>query len=888
MDGNFTHKTQQAILRARAIAQQNRHQQIDALHLLYSLLEQEESVVLIILQKIGVDVKNLKKQTEKYINKISQTASVSAEGQFYLTQDMAKILELAKEKAMEMEDDFVSVEHLFMAILESKTQAKNILEKATFLKGDLESKTLNLEDFAKTLSQIRGDEKITDPNPESKYQMIEKYTCNLTKMAKEGKIDPVIGRENEIRRLIQVISRRTKNNPVLIGEAGVGKTAIVEGLAQKVAKGNAPQFLRNKEVLSLDLGSLVAGTKYRGEFESRVKSFLKELSGLKDRYLLFIDELHTLVGAGGAEGAIDASNLLKPALARGDLRAIGATTFKEYQKHIEKDPALERRFQPIYVQEPSIEDAVAILRGIKEKYEVHHGVKIKDEALVSAVELSSRYIPDRFLPDKGVDLMDEAASALRLEIESEPIELDEYEEQIRKLEVEKQAIKKDPQQKNRLRAINRSLADLKEKAKTIRAKWDTEKELIDNIKDVKRKLENLSYQVEVAERKADLEKIAEIKYGQIPTLLRELKTTEKKLIRLQKKHHLLKDEVIEEDIARVVSRWTGIPVTKLITEEAKKLEKMEDILKKRIIGQTDALEAISRAIRRSRAGISEETKPLGSFLFLGPTGVGKTETAKALAEFLFNDEKALIKLDMSEFMERHDASKMIGSPPGYVGYDEGGQLTEKIRRRPYSVVLMDEVEKAHSEVFNFLLQILEDGRLTDSKGRVVSFKNTILIMTSNIGSEFISKMSPLGFDPKEQIVRKESLKDKIMGALNEDFRPELLNRIDEIIIFNYLRKEEIKKIVNVEMEKVEKRLKKNKNIKISISTKAKELLVEKGFDAKLGARPLKRTIQKMILDPLSLKIITGEIEDGNRVMINTKNKEILFQTPKQLIKIKNG
>jgi len=891
MDGNFTHKSQQAILKARAIAQKKGHQQIDALHLLYALLSQDESIVLTVLQKLGVDVDNLKRQTEKAITKISTVTGPAALGQFYLTQDMAKVLEEAKERAAEMGDEFVSVEHLFLALFDTSTEAGNLLGKVAFLKSEgdstaLKSQKLTSEEVMRVLSEIRGGTRITDPNPESKYQMVEKYARNLTRLAQEGKLDPIIGRENEIRRVMQIISRRTKNNPVLIGEAGVGKTAIVEGLAQKIAKGSVPKFLRNKEILALDLGALVAGTKYRGEFENRIKSFLKELSRAKDRYLLFIDELHTLVGAGAAEGAIDASNLLKPALARGELRAIGATTLKEYQRYIEKDPALERRFQPIYVAEPSIEDAIAILRGIKEKYEVHHGVKIKDEALKSAVELSDRYISDRFLPDKAVDLMDEAASALRLEIESEPSELDEYEEEIRRLEVEKQALKSEKGSQKRLKVIDRSLADLKEKADAIRAKWDAEKELIDKIKEIREKIDRFSYQAEVAERKADLEKVAEIKYGQIPTLKKELKSTETKLVKLQKKHHLLKEEVTEEDVARVVSRWTGIPVMKLMTEEAKKLEEMEKILKNRVIGQGAAIEAISRAIRRARAGISEETRPLGSFLFLGPTGVGKTETARALAEFLFNDEKALVRLDMSEYMERHDVSKMIGSPPGYVGYEEGGQLTEKIRRRPYSVILMDEIEKAHPEVFNILLQILEDGRLTDAKGRTVSFKNTILIMTSNLGSEFISKMSPLGFGAKEKKAERESLKDKIMDTLKEEFRPELLNRIDEIIIFNHLSRNDIKKIVDLEIEKVAKRLEKNKNIKIRVSRKAKDLLAEKGFDPKLGARPLKRTIQRLILDPLSLKIVTGEVKEESKVSIDTQDHKIIFQTPKDLIKVK--
>ena len=887
---NFTHKAQEAILQAQSFVQGRGQQQIDALHLLLALLPQEESVVLTLLNKLGVDIEDLKKKANSALNRIPTIATPQSLGQFYLTQDMAKVLEKARQESMKMGDEFISVEHLFLALLNSETKAKEVLGKAIFLRtgggtAPLEFGKLDYETVLKVLAEIRGGVRITDPEPESKYQVVEKYTRNLTDLARQGKLDPVIGRENEIRRLMQVLSRRTKNNPALIGEAGVGKTAIVEGLAQRIIKRDVPESLKDKEIIGLDLGALIAGTKYRGEFENRMKALIKEINQAVGRYIVFIDELHTLVGAGAAEGAIDASNLLKPALARGELKAIGATTLKEYQKYIERDMALERRFQPIYVQEPSTEDTIAILRGIKEKYEVHHGLRIKDSALVAAAELASRYISDRFLPDKAVDLMDEAMSALRLEIESEPTQLDELKREIQRLKIEKEAIKKEKGTKRRLMAINRTLADLKEKAHSFELKWKSEKELIQKIRNLKKKIDHLTFQSEIAQREANLQKVAEIKYGKIPEFLKEVRKIEKRLVKIQKNRPILKEEIDEEDVAQVVSKWTGIPLTRLIEKEAKKLERMEETVSHRVVGQKEAISAISNAVLRSRAGISEENRPLGSFMFLGPTGVGKTETAKALAEFLFNDENALVRLDMSEYMEKHTVSKIIGSPPGYVGYEEGGQLTDKIRRRPYSVILLDEIEKAHPEVFNILLQILEDGRLTDAKGRIASFKNAILIMTSNIGSEHIAKMGSLGFFGGKEETEKQSLKEKVLESLKESFQPEFLNRIDDIIIFNYLGKLEIKKIVELELNKIAKRLK-NKKIKIKISEKAKVVLAESGFDPNLGARPLKRVIQREVLNPLALKIVAGLINEGEEVVIDAEAKKIIIRTPGDLIKIK--
>ncbi len=889
---NFTHNAQRAILLAQKIAQETGEKQISALHLLNALLNQDSSIVLTILGNRGIDIEKLRNEVEKSMKKSSPVVSIEGEQvsqKFFLSQGMALILKEAGQEAERMGDDFISIEHLFLALFLVEGSAKAILENAQFLppsKGGPEKEKeegLNYDSVLRELEEIRGGEKVDDPHPEEKTQVIDKYTLNLTKLAKEGKLDPIIGREKETRRVMQVLSRRTKNNPVLIGEAGVGKTAIVEGLAQKIARKEVPESLKSKEVLSLDLGSLVAGTRYRGEFENRMKALLKAIKKEGEKYIIFIDELHTLVGAGAAEGSIDASNLLKPDLARGHLRAIGATTLKEYQKYIERDAALERRFQPVKVEESTLEETIFVLRGIKEKYELHHGVKIEDSALKAAAELSAKYVSDRFLPDKAVDLMDEAMSSLRLEVESEPSKLEDLKKRIQNLKIEEEALKSEngKEAERRKRAISRELADLKEGMEDLDSRWRLEKETIDKIKELKSKMDSLKYEAERAGQEADLQRVAEIKYGQLPSLQKEVKKEERKLSNIQKKRPVIKESVSEEDIAGVVSRWTGIPVSKLLEEEAKKLKRMEEIISKRIIGQEAAISAISNAIRRARAGISEESKPLGSFLFLGPTGVGKTETARALSHFLFNSEKALITLDMSEYMERHSVSKMIGSPPGYVGHEEAGQLTEKVRRNPYSVVLIDEVEKAHPEVFNILLQIFEDGRLTDTKGREVSFRNTIIIMTSNMGSEYITETSGLGFSRGGKEEEAGSIRERVMEAVKSKFRPELLNRIDEIVIFNHLGMKEVKQIVKLELEKIRKRVMENNRVKVKFKNSVHQILAEKGFSKDMRARPLKRTLQKEVLNPLAIKIISGEINSGEQVVVGVKGKELEFETPQR-------
>jgi ATP-dependent Clp protease ATP-binding subunit ClpB len=884
---NFTHKAQQAIITSQKIAYKRGNQQIDPLHLLFALLIQEESIITNVLKRLGVDIEMLKKRTDRSMKILPKAQEIekTSFGQFYLSPEIASVLKLAGDEAEKMKDSFISVEHLFLGILLTDARARDILETATFLpqgKGGpdpMDAEKINYDSVKRVLEEVRGNQTITDPHPESKMQVIEKYTNNLTEMARQGKIDPVIGRKKEMRRLMQVLSRRTKNNPVLIGEAGTGKTAVIEGLAQRIAKKDVPESLKNKEVISLDIGSLVAGTRYRGEFEQRIKALLKEIKSQKDKYILFIDELHTIIGAGAAEGSIDASNLLKPDLARGELRAIGATTLKEYQKYIERDPALERRFQPITVSEPTEEETLLILRGIKEKYEMHHGVKIEDGALKAAVELSARYITDRFLPDKAVDLMDEAMSSLRLEVESQPARLEDFKREIQDLEIEMESLKNSngEETEKRKKVILRQLADLKEKAQELEARWSAEKGTIIRIKEIKNEIDSLKYESERAGQEADLQRVAEIKYGRIPELSKELSSEEKKLKNLQKKKAVLKESVTREDVAGVVSRWTGIPVTSLLEEEAQKLKKMEDIIGKRVIGQEEALSAISHAIRRSRAGVADENRPLGSFLFLGPTGVGKTETARALAAFLFGSEESLVRIDMSEYMEKHSVSKMIGAPPGYIGHDDSGQISEAVRRRPYSVVLIDEIEKAHPDVFNILLQVLEDGRLTDSKGRKVSFKNTIIIMTSNVGSEYITEMGSLGFNVAEGDSVRECLKDKVTEAIRRTFRPEFLNRIDETIIFNHLKEEEISKILDLELEKVIKRMKNNNNISVAFQKSVKDILSKEGFDREMGARPMKRIIQKKILNPLALEVISGKIEKGARVVVKAKENEIVFE-----------
>jgi len=857
----FTTNSQKALQDAQAYAFERSHGQVDTIHLLYSLLHQNDSIVLTVLKKMEISTSDVINQTEQILNSQAKGKLSSDPRHVFITPQMNFLLVAAEREAKKMGDEFISTEHLFLALIVVDSVAKEILQHAG----------IDYENVLKMLSEVRGTQKVDSPDPENKFQILEKYTINLTQEAREERLDPIIGRDDEIRRVLQVLSRRTKNNPVLIGEPGVGKTAIAEGLAQRIVSGDVPDNLKNKEVLSLDLGALIAGSKFRGEFEDRLKALLNEIKSAQDKYIIFIDELHTIVGAGAIEGSMDASNMLKPALARGLLRCIGATTIKEYQKYIEKDSALERRFQPVLIKEPEIDDTIAILRGIKEKYEVHHGVRITDEAIVEAAKLSQRYISDRFLPDKAIDLIDEATSALRIELNSMPTELDQYKRKIMKLEIEKQAIarEKSDDAKKKLSEIEKELAELKEKSHQLEMHWQKEKELISQIQDSKKQIDKFRQDAEIMERKAEFEQVAEIRYGKIPELEKKIKSLQVKLRKVQSGpggRQILKEEVDAEDIANVISKWTGIPVSKMLQSEIEKLAHAEKELAQRVIGQKKAIQSVANALRRSRAGISEEDKPIGSFMFLGPTGVGKTELAKALAEFMFNSEEAVIRVDMSEYMEKHSVSRLMGSPPGYVGYEEGGQLTEQVRRRPYSVILFDEIEKAHPEVFNTLLQILDDGRLTDAKGRVVNFKNTIIIMTSNIGSDAILNSlnrEDLGFG-KEEISKKESTDRKIMDRLKENFRPEFLNRIDEIIIFDALSENDLKSIVKLQLDRVAKRLE-EKEIKLEFTEAVEKMLASQGYDPQFGARPLQRLIQNKILDELALRIIEGKVKNKVKV-----------------------